>query len=54
MMGMGTMLGMSCARSFHVSLTGIKPGQHRFFAILENNVHAPSIGAQASVTVNVK
>ena len=54
MMGMGTMLGMSCARSFHVSLAGIKPGQHRFFAILENNVHAPSIGVQASVTVNVK
>src|SRR5262249_5659887 len=24
MMGMGTMLGMSCARSFHVSLAGIK------------------------------
>ena len=54
MMGMGTMLGMSCARSFHISLAGIKPGQHRFFAILENNVHAPSIGVQASVTVNVK
>jgi hypothetical protein len=53
MMGMGTMLGMSCARSFHVSLAGIKPGQHRFIAILEDNTHAPTIGAQASVTVNV-
>jgi hypothetical protein len=54
MMGMGTMLGMSCARSFHVSLAGVKPGQHRFIAILEDNTHAPTIGAQASVTVNVK
>jgi hypothetical protein len=54
MMGMGTMLGMSCANSFHVSLAGIKPGQHKFIAILEDNTHAPTIGAQASVTVNVK
>ena len=54
MMGMGTMLGMSCARSFHVSLAGIKPGQHRFFAILEDNTHAPTIHAQASVKLNVK
>jgi hypothetical protein len=54
MMGMGTMLGMSCARSFHVSLVGIKPGQHKFIAILEDNTHAPTIGAQASVKLNVK
>lgn len=54
MMGMGTMLGMSCGRSFHVSLASIKPGQHKFIAILEDNTHAPTIGAQASVTVNVK
>jgi hypothetical protein len=54
MMGMGTMLGMSCANSFHVSLAGIKPGQHKFIAILEDNTHAPTIGAQASVTLNVK
>jgi hypothetical protein len=54
MMGMGTMLGMSCGRSFHVSLAGIKPGQHKFIAILENNLHAPTIRAQASVTLNVK
>jgi hypothetical protein len=54
MMGMGTMLGMSCGKSFHVSLAGIKPGQHKFIAILEDNTHAPTIGAQASVTVNVK
>lgn len=54
MMGMGTMLGMSCGRSFHVSLAGIKPGQHSFIAILEDNKHAPSIGVQTSVSVNVK
>jgi hypothetical protein len=54
MMGMGTMLGMSCAKSFHVSLAGIKPGQHKFIAILEDNTHAPTIGAQASVKLNVK
>ncbi len=54
MMGMGTMLGMSCGRSFHVSLAGIKPGRHTFIATLEDNTHAPTIGAQASVTLNVK
>jgi hypothetical protein len=54
MMGMGTMLGMSCGKTFHVSLAGIKPGQHRFIAILEDDTHAPTIGAQASVTLNVK
>jgi hypothetical protein len=54
MMGMGTMLGMSCAKTFHVSLAGIKPGTHRFYAILEDNTHAPTIGAQASVSLNVR
>jgi hypothetical protein len=54
MMGMGTMLGMSCATTFHVSLAGIKPGKHRFFAILENNLHAPTIGAQTAVSVTVR
>jgi hypothetical protein len=48
------MLGMSCAKKFHVSLAGIKPGKHRFFAILENNLHAPTIGAQAVVRVTVR
>ena len=54
MMGMGTMLGMSCQRSFHVSLAGIKPGEHTFYAILEDNQHAPTPKAQASVTLNVR
>jgi len=54
MMGMGTMLGMSCAKTFHVSLAGIKPGKHRFIAILDNNLHAPTIGTQATVNVTVR
>jgi hypothetical protein len=54
MMGMGTMLGMSCQRTFHVSLAGIKPGPHTFFAILEDNQHAPTPRQQASVKVNVR
>jgi hypothetical protein len=54
MMGIATMLGMSCQRSFHVSLAGIKPSVHRFFAILEDNTHAPTIGAQDSVRLRVR
>jgi hypothetical protein len=54
MMGMATMLGMSCQRTFHVSLAGIAPGPHTFFAILEDNQHAPTPKAQASVELDVK
>jgi hypothetical protein len=54
MMGMGTMLGMSCRRSFHVSLAGIRPGKHTFYAILEDNQHAPTPKAQVSVMLNVR
>jgi ribosomal protein L24E len=54
MMGMATMLGMSCARSFHVSLAGLSPGKHTFYAILEDNQHAPTPKAQDSVTLNVR
>ena len=53
MMGMGTMLRMSCARTFHVETADITPGRHTFFAILEDNQHAPTPHAQASVPVNV-
>ncbi|MGH2409491.1 MAG: hypothetical protein ACRDGS_03875, partial [Chloroflexota bacterium] len=54
MMGMGTMLGMSCARSFRVSTVGLKPGKHTFFAILEDNQHAPLMpGVFDKVTVKV-
>jgi hypothetical protein len=54
MMGMGTMLRMSCARTLRISLAAIKPGRHTFFAILEDNQHAPTPHAQASVTVDVR
>jgi hypothetical protein len=54
MMGMATMLGMSCQRTFHVSLAGISPGKHTFYAILEDNQHAPTPKAQDSVTLNVR
>jgi hypothetical protein len=54
MMGMGTMLRMSCQRTFHVPLAGITPGRHRFFAILEDNQHAPTPHAEAAVAVNVR
>jgi hypothetical protein len=54
MMGMGTMLGMSCRRTFHVSLAGIKPGPHTFYAILEDDQHAPTPHKLASVKVDVR
>ncbi|GAC1451053.1 MAG: hypothetical protein PVSMB11_12190 [Desulfuromonadaceae bacterium] len=55
MMGMATMLGMSCAHSFQASTAGLKPGRHTFFAILEDNQHAPLMpDVFAKVTVNVK
>ena len=53
MMGMGTMLRMSCANTLSISLAHLKPGTHRLFAILEDNQHAPTPGAMASVSVNV-
>lgn len=54
MMGMGTMMGMSGTPTFHVSLAGVKPGKHRFWAILVDNTHAPTIRVMKSVTVTVK
>jgi hypothetical protein len=42
MMGMGTMLGMSCQRVFHATTTGLKPGEtHTLIALLVDNAHAP-------------
>lgn len=52
-MGMGTMLAMSCAHSFHVSLAGIKPGPHKFFAVLEDDAHAPTIAGKSKAVVSV-
>lgn len=42
MMGMGTMLGMSCTRVFHASTEGLKSGEiHTVIALLTDNGHAP-------------
>jgi hypothetical protein len=42
MMGMGTMLGMSCQRVFHATTAGLKPGEtHTLIALLVDNAHAP-------------
>lgn len=55
MMGMGTMLGMSCANRFKVSTVGLRPGTHKFIAQLEDNQHAPIMPeTQAFVTLNVR
>ena len=42
MMGMGTMLGMSCQRTFHATTAGLKAGQtHTLIALLTDDGHAP-------------
>ena len=41
MMGMATMLGMSCGSSFDASTEGLTSGHHKFFALLVDNQHAP-------------
>ena len=41
MMGMGTMLAMSCAQTFHATTDGMTPGPHTLIALLVNNGHAP-------------
>jgi len=42
MMGMGTMLGMSCTSVFHATTQGLKAGEtHTVIALLTDNGHAP-------------
>jgi hypothetical protein len=41
MMGMGTMLGMSCDKVFHATSVGMTPGTHTLIALLVDNGHAP-------------
>jgi hypothetical protein len=42
MMGMGTMLGMSCSTVFQATTQGLKSGQtHTLIALLVDNGHAP-------------
>jgi len=55
MMGMGTMLGMSCTTVFHATTQGLKSGEtHTLIALLTDNGHAPLHPAVASqVTVKI-
>ena len=54
MMGMGTMVGMVCTKTFHASTTGLAPGQHVLIALLVDNGHAPfnpDVNARIAVTI---
>lgn len=54
MMGMMTMAGMSCGKSFHSTTQGLKPGKHTLIALLTDNGHAPfkpDIADRVEVTV---
>lgn len=55
MMGMGTMLGMSCTPTIHVSTRGLKPGSsHDLIALLVDNGHAPlkpEVSSRVPITV---
>ena len=53
MMGMGTMLGMSCVNVFHATTTGMTPGMHTLIALLVDNGHAP-LHPETSDKVQVK
>ena len=41
MMGMGTMLAMSCTQTFHFTTVGMTPGKHTLIALLVDNGHVP-------------
>jgi hypothetical protein len=51
---MMTMLGMTAAKTFRVSLKGIAPGRHKIIAVLADDIHAPIPGAMSVITVNVR
>jgi hypothetical protein len=55
MMGMGTMLGMSCTNVFHATTAGLKAGEtHTIIALLTDNGHAPlnpAVDSQATVKI---
>lgn len=53
MMGMGTMLGMSCEKVFHANTAGLKSGEtHTVIALLLDNGHAP-LGIEDKVEVTI-
>jgi hypothetical protein len=55
MMGMGTMLGMSCTTTLHSSTVGLKSGdKHTLIALLVDNGHAPlmpEVESKVDVTI---
>ena len=54
MMGMMTMLRMSCGNVMHLSARGMTPGKHTLIAFLADNQHAPlNPMVQDQVVVNV-
>jgi hypothetical protein len=55
MMGMATMLGMSCTNSMVISTAGIPQGRHTFYAFLVDTLHEPlARPVVASVTLTVR
>jgi hypothetical protein len=55
MMGMGSMLGMSCTNVFHATTAGLKAGQtHTIIALLTDDGHAPlNPAVDSQVTVKI-
>ena len=55
MMGMGTMLGMSCTTTIHATTQGLKTGEtHTLIALLTDNGHAPlnpPVDSQVTVVI---
>ena len=54
MMGMGTMLAMSCTQTFHFTSAGMTPGKHTLIALLVDNAHVPfnpDVNGKVEVTV---
>ena len=54
MMGMGTMLAMSCNQTFHFTSAGMTPGKHTLIALLVDNGHVPfnpDVNGKVEVTV---
>ena len=54
MMGMGTMLAMSCSQTFHFTTAGMTPGKHTLIALLVDNGHVPfnpDVNSKVEVTI---
>jgi hypothetical protein len=51
---MPKMLAMTAGRTLDVSLKGVRPGKHKLFVALADNLHAPVPGAMSVLTVNVR